>query len=251
MNIHAKIVRVIAGVVAVFVCCNSAFAGIPAWPKPQKGIKVFSRPLDAVVPTNGVACFTVVAEPSNLSQTLTYQWQKNGTNIAGTDDPSLLLTNVQTSDVGFYTCVVRRGTNGPSIVVKGVDPDLPGAQLFVYTGTNTTVYGPYAPGRGTKSCIGTYVGRTIFKVPGTSNEWFSRPSGTTSATITDISGFTGSYNAKVQVVESYSLWSTCAVHAVTFPTRPPPTYLYQFTIYVTAGAPPSGSTLTLDINWLP
>lgn len=38
--------------------------------------------------------------------TLNYQWQKNGSNISGATQPSLTLTNVQTSNQGLYRCRV-------------------------------------------------------------------------------------------------------------------------------------------------
>jgi hypothetical protein len=243
----------VLGVLAFYLTAYGAESISKKWPQPQKGILVFAPPEDAVVPTNGIACFTVVAQDDQKKAApLYFQWQKNETIIPGATQASLILSNVQIADVGFYSCLVYRGnTNAKPIVVRGIEPDAPGARLFVYSGTNTVVSGPYQPGTGNKSCIGSYLGRVTFKVPGTQSTWFSRPAGTTQCTITDTSGYSTPYSAKVEAVESYSLWSTCKVQTVTFPTKAPPTYKYQFTTYVTSGAPPSGSTLTLDIQWLP
>jgi hypothetical protein len=251
MTTQIKTIISLTAMAGLLASSTVSEAAAPKWPKPVKGIKVFSLPEDQVVPTNGLACFVVVAERAKTSYApLTYQWQRNGSNIFAATEPSLVISNVQLYDVGFFTCVVRRGTNGPSVTVKGVECDAPGARLFVYTGTNTAVTGPYQPGTGTKPCVSNYLGKVTFKVPGTQTTWFSRPSGTTQCMITDTTSLSPPYASKVQVVNTY-LWSTCAVNTVTFPTEPPPNYKYQFTTYVTAGAPPLGTGLALDIQWLP
>ena len=216
-------------------------------------VKIFSLPEDTVARTNGTASFTVVPEPAELARLphLQFQWQKNGTNILNATRASLIITNVQISDVGFYTCMLRKTKTAASIIIRGADSDAPGARLFVYSGTNTSVTGPYQPSGGSRSCIGSYLGYVTFKVPGTQSTWFSRPAGMTSGTITDTTGLGGSYSSKVEVVESYSLWSTCAVQTVSFPAQAYPPYKYQFTTCVTSGAPPSGTPLSLDIQWFP
>jgi alpha-tubulin suppressor-like RCC1 family protein len=54
----------------------------------------------------GVVTFTVVAYSLT---TVTYQWQFNGTNIAGATNASLTLTNLQISDAGSYTVIISNG----------------------------------------------------------------------------------------------------------------------------------------------
>src|SRR2546422_464759 len=100
------------------VCCASlpVTGATLKWPKAEEGIKIYSYPEDQAVLTNGTACFTVVAETVSTKKTgLTYQWQKNGTNIAGATEPSLILTNVQVTNVGFYTVVVKRGSSSITV----------------------------------------------------------------------------------------------------------------------------------------
>jgi len=46
--------------------------------------------------------------------TLSYNWTKNGTSIAGSNSPTLTLTNVQAADVGRYQCLVTRNGANPS-----------------------------------------------------------------------------------------------------------------------------------------
>jgi hypothetical protein len=48
------------------------------------------------------ATFTVSATGSNLS----YQWQKNNSNISGATNDTLIMYGVQTSDAGNYRCIV-------------------------------------------------------------------------------------------------------------------------------------------------
>jgi hypothetical protein len=63
---------------------------------------ITSHPNSQTVSLNDTATFTVSASGSNLS----YQWQKNNTNISGATNDTLLLYGVQTSDVGNYRCIV-------------------------------------------------------------------------------------------------------------------------------------------------
>ena len=86
------------------------------------GCKIFLFPVDPPQitqhPTNkqNVVCgsqvtFTVAANTD--AETLTYQWQRNGTNIdpssvgvSGITTNTLTINNVQESNTGVYTCVV-------------------------------------------------------------------------------------------------------------------------------------------------
>jgi hypothetical protein len=241
--------------------CLSVSGADPKWPKVKKGIKVFLPPQDQIAPSNGFASFTVVAESdAPRKPKLFYQWQKNGSNLlaspqflGGVTNRSLMISNVQVSDVGFYTVVIQKGTtngpSGPTLVVKGCDEYAPGVRLFVYIGTNTSISGPLQRGTGKKSCIGNYSGKVTWPtITGGQNFWFSRPDGMTQCTITDTTGRPAPYSAKVEAVDN-SLWSGCAVHALTFSAQAPPTFQYNFTTYVTSGPPPQGTIMTLDVNW--
>ncbi|KPK80046.1 MAG: hypothetical protein AMS27_17420, partial [Bacteroides sp. SM23_62_1] len=70
--------------------------------------------------------FSVEATGVNLS----YQWQKDGVNIAGETNPNLPVNNIGAGDVGIYTCIVSSTCGGPLIS--------DGAQLTLYTVTNIT-----------------------------------------------------------------------------------------------------------------
>jgi len=247
MNTRAVITLL---VLAVTFHVNESFAADLQLPKADKNILVFSVPEDQVILTNGTACFTVVATARKTNDTLYYQWQKNKSNIPGATEPSLIITNVQVPDVGFYTCTVSRKVDGPSIIVKGVDCNAPGAALFVCTSTNTAISGPLQRGSGTLNCALNYTGKVTFKVPGTQTTWFSRPAGSTTCVATDTTGLLPPYSVKINAIESYSLHSWCGVSPVTFSTQAPPTYRYQFTSFVTGGeALPDGTIITIDLTW--
>ena len=55
----------------------------------------------------GTATFTATASGPG---TLSYQWRKNGLNLAGANGASLVLTNLQTTDIGSYDLVAGSGS---------------------------------------------------------------------------------------------------------------------------------------------
>jgi subtilisin-like proprotein convertase family protein len=71
---------------------------------------IVTPPEDQIVYAGDSATFQVVA--SGLS--LTYQWQRSGTNLPGATGPSLVFTNVQPPDIGLYRVVVSNA-NGWAI----------------------------------------------------------------------------------------------------------------------------------------
>jgi len=65
---------------------------------------------------------------------LSYQWQKNGVTIAGATDSSLVLTNLQAADAGYYSVVVTNecGSNTSSSAYLTMNPA--GVSLALYPG---------------------------------------------------------------------------------------------------------------------
>ena len=64
---------------------------------------ITTQPANQTVNVGGTASFSVTASGA---QPLSYQWNFNGTNIAGATNTSLMLTNVQFSQAGNYTVLV-------------------------------------------------------------------------------------------------------------------------------------------------
>ncbi|NPA67562.1 MAG: T9SS type A sorting domain-containing protein [Chlorobi bacterium] len=68
-----------------------------------------SQPVDTEVCEGGDATFSVTAEGTNA----TYQWQKDGSDIAGATSASYTVTGVTSSDLGSYACVVSADCGSP------------------------------------------------------------------------------------------------------------------------------------------
>jgi hypothetical protein len=261
--------RELAIAVGCVVMVGSLIYSVAAekFPKVEQGVRVVSHIEDQVVWTNGVACFIVGAEPDDHEAQLQYQWQKNGSNIVnsvridGATNSALVISNVQRSDVGFYTCLVnkiRDNKAGKPVTVYGKNPDAPDpdkapARLFVVQGTNTVVSGPYAPGNSSSVCIGgNYIGKTTFPVKGVSPTtfWHSRPGAETKVKIDDVTPGGTNFVAKVEILQSYVTVRKCATDNVQYDSvKAPPRYKYQFTTYIVSGSAPN--ILDLDITWMP
>ena len=93
---------------------------------------ILSGPESQTVPVGSVVSFTVVASGSG---TLSYQWQHDGTNIAGATATSLNLASAQLTDAGTYTVLVSNAGGSVSS----------GATLSVTSGTTVAAAGD--PGR--------------------------------------------------------------------------------------------------------
>lgn len=118
------------------------------------------------------------------------------------------------------------GTNGPAIIVGG-----------------TIILG----GGSKPNCPGVFTAAVTFK-EATGSAWFTPPAGSTSATITDVSGLPSPYLSNVESVESFTTRKACATTSVTFTVSP--NRRYQFTTYVTSSPPPgANTTLQLQIQW--
>lgn len=72
-----------------------------------RGNLIAQQPQSQVVNIGETATFTVVA---NGSGAFTYQWRKNGVDVAGATDSTLTLPNVQPADTAVYTALVVGGT---------------------------------------------------------------------------------------------------------------------------------------------
>jgi len=71
-------------------------------------LTIWDSPADDCIPVGGMAYFGVAASTTNYN-TVTYQWQFNGTDLAGQTNYFLLLTSVGTNQAGAYRAVVSDG----------------------------------------------------------------------------------------------------------------------------------------------
>lgn len=95
---------------------------------PQTAPQITLQPVDTIAARGGRAYF--VAQAANGSGVLNYQWQFNGTNIAGATLYDYTLTPVQLTNAGGYRLIV---TNSISAVTSVV------ANLAVYSPVSITV----------------------------------------------------------------------------------------------------------------
>ena len=74
---------------------------------------ITQHPKNQQIPTGGKTTFSIKAEGDNL----TYQWQKNGSNVCngsrhiGAVTHTLMIRQVNKSDAGRYKCVVKNKVN--------------------------------------------------------------------------------------------------------------------------------------------
>jgi hypothetical protein len=113
----------------VFIRSGGATPTITAAPQSARGF------------VGGTIVFTVTAY--SLS-TITYQWQFNGTNIAGATNATLALANLQTTNAGSYTVIVSNSVGtvtSPTAVLTVIAEPIFLSQpsdLRVLTGSNVT-----------------------------------------------------------------------------------------------------------------
>jgi len=89
-------------------------------------LTVVSPPAISVQPTNNTVSpnGSVTLSVSATGGSLSYQWQLNGTNIAGANAASLTITNVSSADIGVYTVIVNNASGSvtsQSITLASVD----------------------------------------------------------------------------------------------------------------------------------
>jgi len=75
------------------------------------------QPMSLGALVGGNASFSVQAGGANP---IGYQWRKNGANLAGASQPTLLLTNVQSADAGAYVCVATNSVGGATSSVAAL-----------------------------------------------------------------------------------------------------------------------------------
>lgn len=80
------------------------------------GVRILSQPQSLAVINGSSAAFSVAAVGT---APLTYQWQFNGTDIAGATGPNLGLPNLHPSDAGAYSVVVQNAV-GPVTSIEAV-----------------------------------------------------------------------------------------------------------------------------------
>ncbi len=102
--------------------------------KAQVAPQITSQPTPQVAIVGGRAIFTVIADGT---VPLTYQWQKNGTNIFSATNDVLILTNVQLTNAGQYSVIVSNAggiTPSTNAVLSVRNPQAGDVDLSFNTG---------------------------------------------------------------------------------------------------------------------
>jgi hypothetical protein len=120
--------RCVATNVAGSVTSNSAVLTVNTPPS------ITTQPLSSAVFAGGSVIFSVSVSGGGTS---TYQWQKNGINIAGATSATLNLTNIQVSDAGNYALVATNAGGSTTSRFARLVVLVPQANATVY---NATVY---------------------------------------------------------------------------------------------------------------
>jgi len=136
------------------------------------GPPITVQPVGQTVNCGGAATLSVVA----VGSALTYQWQLNGTNIAGASSSTYTIATVGTLHAGAYTVVVG-GSNGISttsapatlIVVSNAHPIAISTRGLVGSDSNILIAGFIISGTTSETLLLRGVGPTLgssFQVPG-------------------------------------------------------------------------------------
>jgi len=101
---------------------------------------ITAHPASQTITAGNTATFTVTATGG---APLTYQWQKNGANIAGAISASYTITNAQSTDAANYRCVVTNpagaATSTPAtLTVTPANPGGGGTGGTTPTGGNSS-----------------------------------------------------------------------------------------------------------------
>lgn len=189
---------------------------------------IATQPTDQAVAVGGSTVLTVEAVNGD-----SYQWLRNGVVIDGETNSTLVLENVGTNDVGYYTCAVIRGSE--AVPTRA-------AQVNVYTldgGGTITVFGAPVFSSGSQgTCPGPYAGYVNYKKT-ISQGWGWAP---TVGAPTQIASDNNRTDTKVEYGGKYGD-SGCNQTSVTVdPVYSPK---YRFTIYFTNNVPTNAYAITL------
>jgi hypothetical protein len=216
---------------------TNAHADNSAVPVQSEFPSIIAQPEDQMVPFGSNAVFNVTAVNTDGCQ-----WLRNGSPLDGQTNTSLVISNCDIKDVGYYSCNLYKDIE--TVPTRS-------ASLMVYTNTidpqtgvdPVVVFGfPVSGSGGSGTCPGHYAGyvnytKTIAQgwgwVPDTTN-------GNTLFTASD----TNRTDTKIQYLGKYGD-NNCNPTTVTIPS-PASSPTYRFTIFFTNNVPTNAYTITLD-----
>jgi len=132
---------------------------------------ITKEPVDRMVRLGTNVTFTVEAQPGQKKEELTYQWLFNciqlndeANHILGATNSSLIIYNVTTNDVGFYSCAVHREPKDEEYAFVMTQPAL---LMACSSNSPVTIWSYPPPGGGSTGtvCPAPYLGYINFYVP--------------------------------------------------------------------------------------
>jgi hypothetical protein len=201
------------------------------------------QPVDDAIPVGSATTFSV--QTTNGADG--YQWTRNGVALEGQTNSTLVLENVGTNDVGYYSADVIKGsevvpTRSASLNVYTTSTSS-SMMLAGDTGGGTiTVYGaPVVSSGSSGGCPGPYAGYVNFTKT-VSQGWGWAPTTNTVHTATD-----GNRTDTKIVYGGKNGDPGCNQTSVTIPD-PAPSTKYRFTIYFPVGSavPTNSYSITLS-----
>jgi sugar lactone lactonase YvrE len=200
-----------------------------------------SQPVARTVDPGGSATFTATTAPGFIFP-ITYQWQKDGVNLPGATNTSLLMSNVQAAQLGTYTLVARNqfgsATSSPAalsfnLLATGRLTNL-SIRTSAGTGAQTLIVGVVVGGAstsGTKAMLLRGVGPSLrgFGVTGfLADPALSVMSGTTIVTVNDNWGGDAQIATVGGRVGAFGLETASSRDAAIYqPSLPPANYTVQ------------------------
>jgi len=241
---NKKTLKIIAltifmGAVVVFTgsraYCDNSAPVVQAAVQPEFPV-ITLQPEDQMVYLGSNATFTVKAVNADG-----YQWLRNGGSMPDQTNTSLIITNAQISDVGYYLCNVYKDSE--TVPTRA-------ASLMVYTNTvdpqtsidPITVFGfPLLGGGSQGTCPGPYVGYINFTKT-IAQGWGWKPDTNTTTVFT--ASDANRTDTKIQYGGKYGD-NACGQTTVTVP-NPTISSAYRFAIYFTNNVPTNAYAITLD-----
>ena len=252
----AVIVGLVAGLTGCESGCGSGTRAETPTSTGNGSILIVGQPQDMMVLEGSNAVFTVyVSAPEAM-----FQWQCQGTNLPGKNASQLVITNVDDSKLGLYSCLVTSGKESVSSHQVA---------LFSFSvnsvGILSSVQGPLRPyhGPGCPCDNGTVEVNGICRILTNNSPWFPA-NGKTNCTADTFDASDYLYDTVLTATARFPSpvpnpscnddspqAPTGHIHLSRLSFQVQPNGFYSFTIYTKSTPPSPAPILKLNVNWLP
>jgi hypothetical protein len=233
-----------AALLAITGCkCFEKSEGVASHGEMSEPVRIIKQPMSHLALIGGEATFQVTAEPfpPDKEAILTYQWLQGCTVVPGATTNRLVISDVGTNNVGFYTCAIAKRDASGLMHTVFTQP----APLLAYStnmgGGPITVWSVPPPGGSgnVPTCPGSYVGYVNFSKPTAPYGWtpisgVAHSAKDTTRTDTSIKFFGSTFGNNGcgggGFVNVTPINSTSYRFTVYFPSHPVPTTAYPLVL---------------------